>query len=643
MNRDEHTSPFFEGTLFVLSLAVFSITPLFFIEIKQDDWVPGFIPILMVNAALKFSVFILITSFVIGIIWIRAHLNGKIINYPPSFLIFSGIFLFSVILSSINSHNFQRAWISSFQWHFLPLILVFSLFQFNWSRRRTSLFLSTILVGGIASCLLVMDQHYQWTDWSHRLPRLGYGALIYNQNFAAEYHAPLIPLAVGLFFYLRNRSFRFFLLLIIFFIFLPALSLSLARGAWVGMMGGCGISGLLFLIIYLKKVIASKQRNEGGIQLSTKDKKKKENNNYHAIGIISASFILLSLLLPLYLYTSDYWKKGAFTSGTQKAHDSFSREADELKSIIPTNGKGGSNRRLELWQDTLASLTSNDFIWGKGTDHYELHFHESAEISDRTTGSSLVRFVHNDFLQLLYENGIFGLIGFLGLWIVLLWRAFIAVLVCFKSDDSANLGLMIGLIASCLTFLIECFFEFPSRSPCALLIGWSCYALLFPLSNQVNNKTNFRKHTINPPLKLILGAAGIFIIFYGAFLSRDLFWANIYHFQGRIAGDYGEKEKSLRFHQKSVEYAPWMHHSRKWEAFYLLTHKKQFPEALRAINETLEVHPGCLVAHQNKISVLRNEFKDEKKALKAYREMKKAAPFHPYTLSESRKFPNLKK
>jgi hypothetical protein len=55
------------------------------------------------------------------------------------------------------------------------------------------------------------------------------------------------------------------------------------------------------------------------------------------------------------------------------------------------------------------------------------------------------------------------------------------------------------------------------------------------------------------------------------------------------------------------------------------------------------VHPGCLVAHQNKISVLRNEFKDEKKALKAYREMKKAAPFHPYTLSESRKFPNLQK
>ena len=49
---------------------------------------------------------------------------------------------------------------------------------------------------------------------------------------------------------------------------------------------------------------------------------------------------------------------------------------------------------------------------GKGTDHYELHFHESAELSDKTTGGTLVSFVHNDFLQTLYENGILGLIGF---------------------------------------------------------------------------------------------------------------------------------------------------------------------------------------------------------------------------------------
>ena len=38
-------------------------------------------------------------------------------------------------------------------------------------------------------------------------------------------------------------------------------------------------------------------------------------------------------------------------------------------------------------------------LLGKGTDHYELHFHESAELSDKTTGGTLVRFVHNDFVR----------------------------------------------------------------------------------------------------------------------------------------------------------------------------------------------------------------------------------------------------
>ncbi len=644
MDRNNTFGPIFVGTLFILFLAVYIITPLFFIEIKQNDWVTGFIPILMVNAELKFCVLIVFVSAVIGMIWIRIHFHGKIASYPPSFLVFCGIFVLSIIFSSISAHNSARAWVSSFQWHFLPLGLVFSLFQIKWNRKRTSYFILSILVGGVTSCLLVMDQHYEWTEWSHRLPRLGFGALIYNQNFAAEYHAPLLPLCMALFFFLHNRTAKFFLFFFICFIFLPALSLSLARGAWVGLMGGCGITGLFFLFVCLKKIINQKNRSVDEIvSFSTPSQNSLGTHSYKAFGIISASFVMLSLALPFYLYTSDYWKKRTSTEEPTKASNSSSLEINELKSIIPTDGKGGSNRRLELWQDAINASISSDSFWGKGTDHYELHFHESAEISDPKTGSTLVRFVHNDFLQVLYENGILGLIGFLGLWAVLFWYAFHAVAVCLKSDDNKNLGLVIGLIAACLTFLIECFFEFPSRSPCSILIGWSCFGLLFALSHQLNNKEFLQKITLKPLGKLIIGAAGIFIIPYSAFLANDLFWSNIYHFQGRIAGDYGEKEKSLGFHKKSIEYCPWMHRSRKWEAFYLLTYKKQFPEALLSINQTLKMNPGCLVAHQNKISLLRKEFKDEKKALKAYQEMENAAPFHPYTLLESRKFSSLKR
>ena len=224
------------------------------------------------------------------------------------------------------------------------------------------------------------------------------------------------------------------------------------------------------------------------------------------------------------------------------------------------------------------------------------------------------------------------------------WRARLAVISCLKSGDSSTVGLILGLSASCLTFLIESFFEFPTRSPCALIVGWASFGLLLTISlHKHNHKSIPISKTINPKLNLLLGATAIFVIPYGCILSKNLFWANIYHFQGRIAGDYGEKDKSLKFHRESIAYSPWEHHSRKWECYYLLTHKRQFPEALEATNKTLEVHPGCLVAHQNKIAVSLNELRDQEKALQAYREMEKAAPFHPFTLQESLKFAQLTK
>ena len=96
------------------------------------------------------------------------------------------------------------------------------------------------------------------------------------------------------------------------------------------------------------------------------------------------------------------------------------------------------------------------------------------------------------------------------------------------------------------------------------------------------------------------------------------------------------------FHRNSIALTPWQHNSRKFESYYLLTHKKQFPEALESINQTLKVHPGCLVAHQNKIQLSIQEFKDNQMAREALKAMKKAAPFHPYTHRESKRVANLK-
>ncbi len=619
-------SPLQTKLLFFCACLLAIVPPLFHLHLGQDEWVEGFIPIRIVNADLKFVLVLALGSFLVGITLVSLHLGKKILAFPRSFQVFLWIFLIGVIVSCLFAHNGMRAWVSSIRWHFLPVLLALSLAHVSWARNKLGVFLGALLLGGLLSSLVVMDQHYIWTEWSQRLPQISRSipaGIIYNHNFAAEYHATLLPLCLGAALYFRNLYIRILLGASLTFVFLPALSLSLARGAWVGIISGCLLSALCFIfLLFLKR----KAVTPAALRSSC---------------FVASAFLVLSLALPLCLYTSPYWKKSELSTVVPAG----SKEAKEFESIIPTTEGGGSNRRLVLWQDALNACLSKDFLFGKGTDHYELHFHESARLSDNPPRRNLIRHVHNDFIQYFYENGIVGLIGFLGIWGFVLWRGFLSSLASAEKSDLRGLGLRLGLIASCLTFLAEAFFEFPARSPCAVVVAWSALGVLLGLVLREpggRHSSATSAFSPGPRLNLFLGAMGILIVPAGCLLAKDLFWANVYLYQGRIAGGYGEKDKSLKFHRLSIAHAPWEHHSRKKECYYLLTHKKQFPEALEALNATLAVHPGCLVAHQNKIRVLLREFGNRKEAKLAYFEMRKAAPFHPYTHRQRKKFPELK-
>ena len=625
-------SPLQNNLLLFFACLLAILPPLFHLHLAQDEWVDGFIPIRIVNADLKFVLVLGLGSALVGIAFVSLHLGKKLLAIPRSLLVFLGLFLLGVIVSCLFAHNEMRAWVSSIRWHFLPVLLALSLAHISWKTHRLGIFIGALLLGGLLSSLVVMDQHYLWTDWSQHLPRQNKSVpagIIYNHNFAAEYHAPLLPLCLGALLFFRNLPMRILLGASLTFVFLPALSLSLARGAWVGMISGCVLSTLCFLfLLFLKRksMVPAVLRSSG---------------------MLASAFLALSLALPLFLYTSSYWKKSepSTTVPSPSISPSTPKEAKEFESIIPTAEGGGSNRRLVLWQDAFNACLSKDFLFGKGTDHYELHFHESSELSDKTTGGTLVRHAHNDFIQAFYENGIVGLIGFLGIWGFVLWRGLLSSLACAKKRDLHGLGLRLGLLAACLTFLGEAFFEFPARSPCAVVVAWSALGILLGLVlREPGDPDSSAPPTFSPGprLNLFLGAMGILIVPAGFLLAKDLFWANVYHYQGRIAGDYREKDKSLKYHRLSIAHAPWEHHSRKKECYYLLTHKKQFPEALEALNATLAVHPGCLVAHQNKIRVLLREFGNRKEAKLAYFEMQKAAPFHPFTRKQRKKFPELK-
>jgi hypothetical protein len=647
-NNSGNGWPYSLGWIVLLGVlgTCFILPPLFHLNIKPNQYAPGFLPLRMINADLKFMVVMVCMSLAGGSFMVSMHLRGRCRKLPKVFLLFVCLFLVSVFISTIISHNPMRAWVSSLQWHIIPLLFALCLGQVAWSRKFIIWVIGLLLAGGFASSLITLDQHYQWTDWSHRLVRTGYAGIIYNHNFAAEYHAPLIPLGLGLFFYLRSRWGRAICLFLILGIFLPAVSLSMARGAWVGHIGGA-VGAVFLFVVFLK--FQSKGHNSA---LS------------HGGRQVPVAFILLGLAIPAYLYTSDFWKKGGAgwdrlfpeepvqlgsKSTTTKNHTNKAKspapvisetsEARELKSVVDFEDYS-VNRRFVLWEDAFRECFSKDFLFGKGTDHYELFYHQSAELSDKNWGKTLVRFVHNDFIQTFYENGIVGIIGWLGIWGFILWAGLMSSVRLFRNGDTSELGLRFGLITCILCFLIESFFEFPSRSPCAMFVGWSTLGILLGLNlqmqrgDEINQDFDLKKR---PLLNLGIGVIGVVLPIYSCFLAKDLFWANVYHFQGRAAADAKKPQLSLHFHREAIDHAPWQHLSRKAEGFLLITQEKRFLDAMKSIEKTLEVHPGCLQAHQNRIALLINEFKNLQAAKVAFLDMKNAAPFHPFTRQEEQK------
>ena len=721
--------------------------------------VVGLIAIRSVDAEYKLVVFLAFASLLSGIVICGLHLKKSCISIPKPLVIFAGLFIGSVLISSLFAHNFQRAWVSSLLWHFVPVLFAFSLANVSWNRKKIAFCLSSLLIGGIASCLIAMDQHYDWSKWDWRgllkSPSVPAG-LIYNHNFAAEYHAPLLPIALGLLFYVRSIGFRIALGLTLAFVLLPALSLSLARGAWVGLIGGCIFGLTLFLVAWLscRRKNSDKSGNIKSFTplwgllslglalpvyiftshywgdrvgligqsilglalflvawLSCRSKYSDESANFKSftplwgllalglalpvylsdhlgtrIGLIggcifglaffgvawlscrrknsekSASLksftplwalLGLALALPVYIVNSDHWKKGAWIYHTSNGEGgsssspstsptrTFSNEAKELLSITEISEyKGGIARRLVLWQDALNACLSTDLFFGKGTDHYELHFHESAKLSDNPPFGGWVRFVHNDFIQTLYENGLLGLIGFLGIWLWIIWKAVCSCLILLWKEDLRSLGLRIGLVSGCLVFLIESFFEFPTRSPCSLMVGWACLGVLLGilLKDKKSHQGVFR---LGAKMNLLFVALGILTIPHGLLVAKDLFWTKVYHVQATEIDKRGQKESALKFHRKAISHAPWEFRSRILEHYYLLNVFNQKSTGMEALEDTLRVHPGCLVAHQNKIEfyLQTNQYQ---KALKAHSDLGKAAPFHPTTKQVRRRIDFIK-
>jgi len=116
--------------------------------------------------------------------------------------------------------------------------------------------------------------------------------------------------------------------------------------------------------------------------------------------------------------------------------------------------------RKAVWRNTLAMVKDRP-IWGRGLGNHKIFYplYARSAIVDKVFGARWqLDFVHNDYLQILAEMGIVGLV--ILAWLVI--AAFVVLrAVLRETTASADRTVIAGIIASLAGILVDAFFSFP--------------------------------------------------------------------------------------------------------------------------------------------------------------------------------------
>lgn len=216
----------------------------------------------------------------------------------------------------------------------------------------------------------------------------------YNPNFSAGLIALSCLALLWMLFKYKNPSLRC-IFTIMFLVNSAGLYFTFSRGAWLGLF-----ITLLILIVYL-----SKKR----------------------IPLV-ATLILLAL--------------GTFFLIVPR----LTLPQNVTTTIMHNNSQDVSNGRVEIWQTALNIVRDHPWF-GVGPKMFKTFYTRTSHLTSSPNAIHHIH-AHNNFLQVLVEAGVFGLLFFIFLDILLFWR------ICHLIKDSAKESPLRGLAIVLLGWLI---------------------------------------------------------------------------------------------------------------------------------------------------------------------------------------------
>ncbi len=277
------------------------------------------------------------------------------------------------------------------------------------------------------------------------------------------------------------------------------------------------------------------------------------------------------------------------------------------------------DRRLVFWQNSLSMIRDNP-VMGVGAGNWRIEFPKyglsslDENRSDYQLGSSVhqgithIQRPHNDYLWVWTESGILGLLFFLGIFVVALWRLLRNLRSMETPAEMAmEMSLLFGLVAY-LTFSIT---DFPLERTTHNILLMSLLALVFRKELQPG-KFQFSIARIFPLLLLALG--------FSLFISGYRWQGDKYSLKVTEAYNSRNVPVMVRNAEEGINafynMDPFANPLRYYTSLGKIVQNNP-AEALQDGLEALEVHPYNIIV-LNHVGNLYKQRGDNEQALKYY-------------------------
>lgn len=244
-----------------------------------------------------------------------------------------------------------------------------------------------------------------------------------NKHHFAAFMEMTLGLSLSLLFTEAARRDKLLLLLIAIILMGSGILLTGSRG------GLLSLFGVIVFVTVLQLLLKSRHENQAEDSSRSSLKSK--------FLLIGGSLALILLIFGLSLFLGG---DNALLRGTGIA-----------------NQEDVSTGRFHFWQTALQIIKDNPII-GTGLDSFGVAFTKY----DTWNGSLRIEQSHNDYLQIMSDAGLLGLICVIA-FIVLLFRQSLNLI--NRSHDRFRRGVAIGALGGCFGIIIHSFFDFPLRTP----------------------------------------------------------------------------------------------------------------------------------------------------------------------------------